>query len=378
MVVLMGKILAVSDTHFGHEESKWRQFEDFLEVLKQGKLIARLYDKTEIHIKNIDKFILIGDIFEMWDPKHDKRMNILLNSVSSVKKLLELNTEIIYVIGNHDEEMHMYEDDRYLNEKIKIIGNYKLERKENNSSGTIGEYSYYFMHGHQFDKAFRFVGNFWRIPGLMASLDTLWQRIPFMRAFCIYIFPLMLALILLDRCIIDFYSSSLPYFLLILSWVVAIPAYWTQHQMRLYTVARAVSEGIRSIFGRISERLDRYLKEPSSIGTAKYRTIAELVSQGYYNKEIEPEPDVIVFGHTHEPEHVILYDDNLTPRKILINTGSWMMNEGNLYTLVYIDTDNNQHYLLKWDDTNKRLREFFNIRHIKESDGSYIHRQELQ
>lgn len=397
-VVQMGKIMAISDTHFGYEKSNWEQFGYFLDVLKQGKLIARLYNKTEKQIKNIDKIILIGDIFDIWDPKSDKRINILRHSASPLRKLLEINAEIIYVTGNHDEEMEMYKDEEYLKGKIKIFGAYKEEKKEDNPSGIKKGYSYCFIHGHQFDKSFKFVGDFWRIPCLMASLNTLWQRIPSIRTFCIYMFPLIVLLVLSDRYVFNIYTSSLPSFLLTLSWIVAIPAYWTRYQRRLHTAISKISKKIRTAISKISKKLPimvvvleskklqkirflkdfgEFLKEPSSLRTAKYKSIAELVSQGYYKKEIEPETDIIVFGHTHKPEHVIFYDDNLTPRKIFINTGSWVINKRNLYTLAYIDTDKDEHYLLKWDDTNKRLKEFFNVEHIKWSDGSHIHRQKL-
>jgi UDP-2,3-diacylglucosamine pyrophosphatase LpxH len=394
----MGKIIAVSDIHFGYGGSNWVQFERFLDILKKGELTARLHDKTSLQIKDIDKIILVGDIFDIWDPQDDKRMNILLSSITSLKKLLELNTEIIYVTGNHDEEMEMYKDERYLKGKMKFLGSYREKKKVNNSSGITTGYSYCFMHGHQFDKVFRYIGNFWRIPGLMASLDTLWQRVPIIRTPCIYGFPFIVALIPFDKYILDVYTSTFPYFLLALSWIVAIPAYWTRYQRPLYTLASRILKKIRAAFDKISRRipstgivegsetlqripfpkgLGEFLKNPSSFGTAKYKTITELVKRGYYKEEKEPETDVVVFGHTHEPEHVIFYDDNLNIKKIFINTGSWVINKNNLYTLAYIDTDKCENYLLKWDDYNKRLKEFTRAKRIKWSDGSYIQKQEM-
>ncbi len=326
----------MSDTHWGHENSSRREFEHFLYFLNQPRVVAHLHDKTKKEIKKIEKIILLGDIFEIWDPKGDDRKNILLDSIISLRNLSELGSRIIYIVGNHDEEMDMF-NGKYDGKKIKIKRFYQLPRKK--SKGGSKGYSYSFVHGHQFDKTFILVGTLWKMPGIMTSINNLWKRIPSLRKFLIYSFFLAIPFMSLNA----FFSIITPLYLYLLegiSSVAAIPAIWTRYQRPFHTLC-----------GRFSKRPTRE--------SSKYKGIAEIIKQGFYKEEIGPDTDVIVFGHTHIPGHLILVDNKLTPKKVFFNTGSWVKDEEESCTLVYIDTDENEHYLLKWDNKKKRLEEPF-------------------
>lgn len=340
----MGGIIVVSDTHFGYEESNYEQFEHFLHSLKQNRLVAHLHDKTKKEIKNVEKIILLGDIFDIWDPRGDDRKNILINSIISLRELSELGLKIIYIVGNHDEEIDMFNGD--YRGKIKIKRYYELPRKKSN--GEQG-YSYSFMHGHQFDKTFLLLGSLWKMPGYMATINNFWKRIPYVRKSLSYGFYLSIPLILMNWC---FHMTSFVYLyaLLIASGTVAFPAAWTRFQRPFHTLC------------------GRFLKEPAK--SAKHKNIIEILKRGFYKEKKEPDTDVIVYGHTHIPEHLILLDDELTLKKIFINTGSWVKNEEVSCTLAYINTDESEHYLLQWDDKKKQLIEPFPPVHAKWENGS--------
>ena len=324
----MGSIIVVSDTHWGHENSSNQEFERLLHFLNQPRAVAHLHDRKK-EIKKVEKIILLGDIFEMWDPEGDDRKNILVDSLISLRKLSELGPRIVYIVGNHDEEMDIF-NGKYDGRKIKIKRFYKLPKRG-------GPYSYSFVHGHQFDKTFIRVGTLWKLPGIVTALNNLWKRIPSLRKLLIYSFFLAIPFMFLNA----FFSIIAPlylYLLEIISSTAAIPAIWTRYQKPFHTLCSKFSNK----FTRTS---------------SKYKGIAEIINQRFYKEEIGPDTDVIVFGHTHVPGHLILVNE-LTLKKVFLNTGSWMNDEEESCTLVYIDTDENEHYLLKWDKKG-RLEEIY-------------------
>ncbi|MBU7021386.1 MAG: UDP-2,3-diacylglucosamine diphosphatase [Theionarchaea archaeon] len=120
-------IVALSDVHLGFsccEEGPFRRF------LQEISLNPR-----------VDHVVLMGDILDMWrrDPA---KLLIDYTDILELLSNMQKSKNVQYVVGNHD--YHMIE----VSENIK--------RKYNLDVGMealipYGDYTYYFVHGHQFE-----------------------------------------------------------------------------------------------------------------------------------------------------------------------------------------------------------------------------------
>ena len=88
-------IIAISDLHLGYEKSDVENFDDFI-----NKYISK-----ELSLK--DHFVLLGDIFDFW---RRKNMDPLLENKEVLTRILDLNTNLHFVVGNHDYHMLKIKD----------------------------------------------------------------------------------------------------------------------------------------------------------------------------------------------------------------------------------------------------------------------------
>lgn len=133
----------VSDIHLGFSNAQVDAFSAFLDLPETRKL---------------KKLILLGDILDFW-VADDK--TIFENVHHILWKIERLNCEKILVIGNHDYILSGYIG-KYIPD-LQIIESYTCE---------VGNKTYLFIHGHQFDRIFKLFRPLY-IAGLLSVLPDI-------------------------------------------------------------------------------------------------------------------------------------------------------------------------------------------------------------
>jgi UDP-2,3-diacylglucosamine pyrophosphatase LpxH len=133
-------IIAVSDIHLGYNESDNTSFKKFVSEYVSKKLGTK------------DNFVLLGDIFDFW---RRKNMDPLLENESVLTEILNMDTKVHYVVGNHDyymlkikerfPEYHALKIEKYLRlpdgkNKFFFIHGYELDVLANYEPLTLKEY----------------------------------------------------------------------------------------------------------------------------------------------------------------------------------------------------------------------------------------------
>ena len=94
--------IVVSDVHLGSESCNYKQFCDFLVWIRSldGRKETIKCEDKELVITYPEKFVLLGDILELWDPIDGDRDNVVKQSIRPFSLLSDIKCEKIYVIGN--------------------------------------------------------------------------------------------------------------------------------------------------------------------------------------------------------------------------------------------------------------------------------------
>jgi UDP-2,3-diacylglucosamine pyrophosphatase LpxH len=174
LVSLMGGIIVVGDTHFGITKdsiSMPGQFSDFLKYIRgMDEEKVRMYDGviSEKHLESPEKIILLGDIVELWD-SCDEAVTFCVSSL--IPTLSEMDAEIVYVLGNHDNILNKAVLSDFKDYYCFGESNVHLVEDIYPPEGflPVGNENYVFVHGHQFDKWFRRTGN---LHKLLSHLRT--------------------------------------------------------------------------------------------------------------------------------------------------------------------------------------------------------------
>ena len=207
-------IIVVSDLHLGGAEDPdtSERFCTFLAFLREGFQEHSVYCEHCSGEKGAgnggqrtllppEKIILLGDILELWDSRQQDRNIAFLDAVPPINELKQSDCDVVYVTGNHDEDMTemiaSYAKDRKKNathpderatskhpatpEKYRVISSKKDNKHEKAESLTfawgggrsielcsrhypapklrggelgikVGGVSYAFIHGQQFDR----------------------------------------------------------------------------------------------------------------------------------------------------------------------------------------------------------------------------------
>ncbi len=187
-----GSVFVISDTHLGLvpspeekrkglicEPDKVGQFVNWLIRLKNGekakiKLGPWGDGRKEKVLKPPDKFLLIGDVMELWDAT-DRAVDYCSRPIFEL--LQKLNCEKIYLLGNHDFDLvpmtGVYPSG---DSTLSIVEDHypSQSEEEEKSEGKkvltlrLGERDYLFVHGYQFDRIFRFQP--WKfLPGIRSG-----------------------------------------------------------------------------------------------------------------------------------------------------------------------------------------------------------------
>ena len=153
-------VIVVSDLHLGGNEDPGTsaRFSRFLDRIAQ--LGTKPAADERSRLLPPQKIILLGDILELWDPRDQDRDNVLLDAIVPFAKLGNLGCELVYVTGNHDEDVGdllCSREKQGLPDLIPLLGqaNLHIFRRsyipDNNNGLDVGGVRYAFLHGHQFD-----------------------------------------------------------------------------------------------------------------------------------------------------------------------------------------------------------------------------------
>lgn len=100
-------VIVVSDVHLGGTSSHCKDFRDFLEWLNtlSDEGTSLNCNGNKVDIEKPGTIVLLGDILELWDPEEDDRNYVISDVLTTISILNSIDCDIIYVIGNHDEDL---------------------------------------------------------------------------------------------------------------------------------------------------------------------------------------------------------------------------------------------------------------------------------
>jgi UDP-2,3-diacylglucosamine pyrophosphatase LpxH len=341
-------VIVVSDVHLGGKSSNYEDFWGFLEWLSRLPVDGSPFkcEDTELMIKRPGTIVLLGDILELWDPRDDDRNYVAKDVLIPLSILNKLDCDIIYVIGNHDEDI--YEIKKVWKAKgvrfpYKGKGTFKIfyrtypERTKDTKridGVKIGQNRYAFLHGHQFDR----FQVFYKISRyLKVRFDPIdWHQdlanVSFTKnigrtfratfVFSLLFFFYMLGYILWFRDT-PIWSGFGILWILISSFFVAT------------ILPKVVTFSNTEIWRRI----------PRTI--VKKCTSVDDVIKDRYNRDKGQHIDanIIVFGHTHNAGKY--FEDE--EKRLFINTGCWVRECAKEKRNAFLYIDDKAPYLLTWD-----------------------------
>ncbi len=372
-------IVVISDTHFGFQDESAVRFRRFMKYLtnwvRRGRMtintsleLPDMVPQKELRGKSItapQKIILLGDILDLWISRDSNTLRPFKESFDIVNSLIGLNREIVYLVGNHDWIMEKFKGGYHLpNGKPLTVssygypsypnknGSHKRCKGEKQSKGEkIGERTYFFIHGHQFDPIFshqsmlRF-GNFMGFSSATAG-GFLW-------------FKLLGAIVLFLTVGVVFSAFFLNWLPSLLSGSMKMLELWPPFagfMLFLLWLAGAIAFlGILWFFNVLARWYYNFSLHPWYIrkrenNKDKEPTFWERMRQHVGTMRFDREArridaDVFVVGHTHVPE---LYTPEHWPKKLVVNSGSWIVQGDDPHdTFVYVDERGAR--LLQWND----------------------------
>ncbi len=367
-----GPLIVVSDTHLGLLPPPTTAFAHFLEWLTNLQTI----EGTIIEMTSGDKclkapqqIILLGDILELWGPWDGDLSGPLRDSFDIFKVLLGLNCEKIYVAGNHDEMISGLGGTYTCQNGTRFTIFPKHYPEEASQSVKVGDTTYFFLHGHQFNKVFKhggvlkFVTLMGRLSSVYHGFDPRLGRISFiflLFSLFLLISPLFTTRPILPQWLIVY---AIP---LLLIWaffgIVGCAWIWRQLQKAWGKAHLRRQHLMRRMRVSVTDRLVSSAKRVA--GSSKHINIDPLIDKHYYKKTKDTiAADVLVFGHTHIPgirSDVSSPTVKKTLKKMFVNSGSWVDSLEQVpdipyNTFVYIDSDGP--ILLQWDDENKAVHQ---------------------
>jgi UDP-2,3-diacylglucosamine pyrophosphatase LpxH len=156
-------VYAIGDTHLGLRERSPKghrerpllvaDFFRWLSALPEEGFAMPVWNGGTLGtrvLRRPDRVVLLGDILELWEAENQA---ILLSASTVGPALARIPCAKIYVLGNHDSILHavtgLYP---FGMENLEIVGD-AYPSKENGEIAPlrIGDRSYIFIHGHQFD-----------------------------------------------------------------------------------------------------------------------------------------------------------------------------------------------------------------------------------
>ncbi|MCE8423465.1 MAG: hypothetical protein J5U16_05985 [Candidatus Methanoperedens sp.] len=371
--------IVISDTHIGGnpEGSNIPNDNDlccFLDWIKhldeKGETIWVKKDELdhETTISSPSRIILLGDIFDLWDPEKSDRNYNIKRGAEPLSLLNDIKCDKVYVVGNHDQDLYELADVLEKDKDSLIFGKYKLEvyRRHyplNVDKGImIGDLKYAFLHGQQFDKV-QITETVNNILGIRFDPLDVVQDISNIsivkpvfketnKQTLVYFFVTglllvwgyvqswlfwLVTLVRMPQFLISILSSLLK-----LSWALLLS----------YVVLTPLVKLIAKYQGHLWNFLFK--------AKARDKTVKEVLDDGYYKESSDKmeNVNVVVFGYTHIAGSSYLE----SKRKLFVNTGGWVKETDGrkLNTFAYID--NNGIEVLSW--TGRKEDERYVFEHI--------------
>ncbi len=366
-----GPILVISDTHFGFETESAARFQRFMTYLTNSVQSGRLIVKTsneqsdevakmvlsEESLEAPQKIILLGDILDLWISRDSNTLRPYQESFNIFNSLIALNVEIVYLFGNHDCIMWKYKGKHSLpGGAFFTVYRFGYPNKKGSDGRwkgeKIGERTYFFLHGHQFDLFFRHesvlrFGNFMGFSSATAGGFTgfgLLGAIVFFLTVGVVFSPLFINWLpsLLNSITPLEQSSMIAVLTLFGGWLVGAIAFlgvlWLFTSLARWYYDYSLHPGhVRNVKNNKNTTSTLRKMIQRHIGDSNFARVARSI-----------DADVIVCGHTHEP-YIEPYTLKNGPKKLRINSGSWIVQQDNTHdTFVYID--NSGARLLQWQD----------------------------
>ena len=355
-----GAYLIVSDVHLGSEECNHKEFCNFLEwiysLANQPETVK--YKDKKITIKNPCKVILLGDILELWDPKNGDRDNVIKDSMRPLSLLSNISCDKVYVVGNHDDSLS--ELDRKIdfetleNGTIFDIYNRHYPEKDEKSgiaSGIkIGNRSYFFLHGQQFDKEqaiLKYVSNL---------IGENWQPLEWFQI--LYNVPFTKKHWAVNLFI--FFGSFLggEYFLLNM---FRQSSFWDTSLWAMITgfFALMIWATITGFFAlsSIPGVVAHFQRQLYGLTNPRDKTAEQVITDKYYQESKDTiDADVVIFGHTHFASSYEF--TSKTGKKLFLNSGCWVRKDEDIdgkmrYANTFIYLDEIGAYILTWRGSGK-------------------------
>jgi len=330
--------IIVSDVHLGRDSSHYDQFCDFLKWVRglDNREETIRYDDKYVTMTSPEELILLGDILELWDPKGGDRDNVSKESLLPFSLLSDINCDKIYVVGNHDDSISQYET-KIKNQVLANLKRFNIHDRHypdypDEKLLRLGDLTYFFLHGHQYDKEQAILTNISNLIG--EKWDPIkWFQDLFNITFTkkhwrenLFVFIILLVLGYFSAGILHFNFTYMLVWALILGFfsMSSVPGVVAKIQRRIY-----------------------------DFNKPKDKTAQQIIEDGYYqsNKDTTPS-NVIVFGHTHFPSS---YRGEEASGKLFINTGSWVgcdekIDEKQRYSNTFVYLDENGAYIMQWKD----------------------------
>lgn len=333
--------IIVSDIHLGGKLCNQSEFCDFLKWVRglvNGTKTIKCNDK-DVTIHSPEKLILLGDILELWDPRDGNRDNVIGDSILPFSLLSDINCDKIYVVGNHDDSLSELEDEvdnvaLPNGTQFNICDRHYPEKEKTGIAGgiKIGNRSYLFLHGHQFDKeqailawVSRLIGERWNPLGWFQDLyNTSFTKKHWKICFLVFSALFIGGGYYWNKLL----SSSFP---IALTWasltgfcaLSSIPGVVASTQRKFYNLLKS-----------------------------KDKTVEQIIHNGYYRKDKDTiRADVVVFGHTHFADFFGPNTD--TKNRLFINSGCWygkdkFIDKKKRYSNTFVYIDEGGAYILRW------------------------------
>lgn len=372
--------IVVSDIHLGGANSNVPDFLEFISWLRdlpsEGKTLE--CDDTLITIKKPGTIILLGDILEFWDPEEDDRSLILKHALHPLSILSDLDCDLIYVLGNHDQDL--YDIYKVWLSKVEIEGKEASLRHDGNGKfrifyrnfpesiedykgifkpifewlkrqpflkrlqlekwrlspiiegKKIGNHTYCFLHGHQFDRL--------QIPYKISNIfHVRFDPIDYFQD---------LANVNFSKNVGRLNTTTIYFLLLFIFYLYYSVKHYPEIKssfawifISFFFAATLIPKSITELATKVWPLVESFISKKNDL-------IENVVKDRYRREKGDRiKADTIVFGHTHMPGH--FFDKSLG--KSFYNTGCWVnentIEKGIPNTFLYIEKEP---YLLKWDE----------------------------
>ncbi|MBN1432837.1 MAG: metallophosphoesterase [Methanomicrobiaceae archaeon] len=110
-------IIVVSDLHLGGNEDDGNKIGRGSTAERFCRFLDHLKNNPNPEVKGCNKnkrllppgkIILLGDILELWDTRQQDRNNAFFDAILPFRKLQGMDCDVVYVTGNHDEDVVEY------------------------------------------------------------------------------------------------------------------------------------------------------------------------------------------------------------------------------------------------------------------------------